>query len=174
MSEQRHHRTKNLTGTEFCAYCEQGADGSGPVETHTWVDRHGNRQKARIGPGLVIVSYRTAPTGYQIPEYGPCPHCEAGAAAEDKNWPRGYWQGRPADLPRPRQTIEYTRGHADEFVDLPPGATVELSPRENHMRTQLLTLRYNGVIVDPAIGIDIRSGERRRQLVERELAKGRA
>ena len=168
-------RTRNVTAEEVCEYCEGNhGNASGPVEWHYRTDKNGVTTRARVGPGLVLVSFRRAPSGYATPEYGPCPHCEAGAAAEAKHWRRGYWQGRTPDLPTPKPLHEYSRGKGDEFVDLPPGAIVELSPRENQMRTALLTARYDGAKVDPAVGIDIRSGERRRELVERELAKVRA
>lgn len=142
-------RYLNLTGEDVCPYCEPGQAGPS---------------------GLVHVS--TTPKG--MVEYGPCPHCEAGERVERRRWRRGYWQGRPADLARPKPFTDVNRlpnSKKGEFIDIPPGATVELSPRENYLRTLLLTARYEGEKVDPAVGIDIGSGERRRLLVEHELAK---
>jgi hypothetical protein len=144
-------RYQNLTGRDVCPYCEPGK--SGPT-------------------GLVHVATRSKDG---MAEYGPCPHCEAGERVESKLWRNGYWQGRPPDVAKgkavsARARIPFSR--RDVFVDFTPGEVVELSQGENYLRARLLMLRYSGrKDIDPAVGIDIGSGERRRALVERELAK---
>jgi hypothetical protein len=140
---------RNVSGRDVCPYCEPGK--SAPS-------------------GLVHVATRDD----GMAEYGPCPHCEAGARAEGL-WPGGFWQGRPPDVAKGKTVSARARipfSKRDEFVDFAPGEVVELSQGENYLRARLLMLRHSGrKDIDPAIGIDIGSGERRRALVERELVK---
>ena len=108
--------------------------------------------------GYVITAWRPFGPG-RLPEYGPCPHCEAGAAVEFKpsgkkhTWgDDGYWQGRAPSVP-PAPTREFR---------LPDG--------ENKLRLRLLNRRLAGEPVDPCVGIDHPEPRRRIELLERASA----
>lgn len=134
-------RYQNLSGSDTCPYCEPGRSASS---------------------GLVHVTTRAD----GMREMGPCPHCEAGYRAESRTWPLGYWQGKPADLERPRPPIHLPRPRPEPYVNLLPGRESELSQSENAARSALLLRRFSGEDVDPCVGIDVLDGEARWSLVE--------
>lgn len=55
-------------------------------------------------PGWVV-AYTRSEGGGEVEEMGPCPNCEIGNRIEmgemgRRQWPRGFWQGRPTQLRR--------------------------------------------------------------------------
>ena len=182
------HRRRLQTARELAerpsrAGAALGAATCAVIRAHaTRPDRRGrsagtaSRVRERVEPASSIVS--TTPKEPSI-EYGRLPALRGGRAAwSGGSWRRcGYWQGSTADLrdsrsrSRTSTRLPSSKGGRVRSTSRPRRPASSRRRARTTMRTRLPMARYSGCEVDPAVGIDIGSGERRRLLVERESAK---